>query len=319
MSILVTGGAGFIGSHLLDRLVSQQRTAVCLDNFNDYYAPEIKRKNIQDALESNHVEMVNGDIRDRQLCEEVFEDYDIESVVHLAAMAGVRPSIERPLLYEDVNCGGTLNLLECAKEADVGKFVFGSSSSVYGVKQEAPFKEEPLVGQPISPYGATKRSCEIYCHTYHHLYGIPIVCLRFFTVYGPRQRPDLAIYKFTDLIERGQPIPVFGDGSSKRDYTYCDDIVDGIVAALDRNLAFEVINLGGGSPVTLSQLISLLEDALGKKADIKRLPDQPGDMPVTSADISRARELLDYEPNYPVEKGLDHFVAWYREGFNGNP
>lgn len=316
MSILVTGGAGFIGSHLLDRLVSWEKNAVCLDNFNDYYSPETKAKNIKDAQASDFIELIEGDIRDRELCEDIFAEHDIESVVHLAAMAGVRPSIERPLLYEDVNCAGTLNLLECAKDNGVDKFIFGSSSSVYGVKQEAPFKEEPLIGQPISPYGATKRSCEIYCHTYHHLYDIPIVCLRFFTVYGPRQRPDLAIYKFTDLIERGQPIPVFGDGSSKRDYTYCDDIVDGIMSALDRDLEFEVINLGGGSPVTLSQLISLLEEALGKKAEINRLPDQPGDMPVTSADISRAGELLDYEPNYPIEKGLRHFVDWYRGVMN---
>ena len=312
MSILVTGGAGFIGSHLMDRLIQQEEQIVCLDNFNDYYNTDIKRENIQQARESDCVDVVEGDIRDRDLCEELFQAHDFDSVVHLAAMAGVRPSIEQPQLYEEVNCGGTLNLLECAKEAEVDNFIFGSSSSVYGVKQEAPFREEPLIGQPISPYGATKRSCEIYCHTYHHLYDIPIVCLRFFTVYGPRQRPDLAIYKFTDLIERGQPIPVFGDGSSMRDYTYCDDIVDGIMAALERDLDFEIINLGGGSPVTLSELISLLEDALGKKAEINRLPDQPGDMPVTSADISRARELLDYDPDYPVEKGLQHFVRWYR-------
>jgi UDP-glucuronate 4-epimerase len=312
LSILVTGGAGFIGSHLMDRLIQQEEQIVCLDNFNDYYNTDIKRENIQQARENDCVDVVEGDIRDRDLCEQLFQAHDFDSVVHLAAMAGVRPSIEQPQLYEEVNCGGTLNLLECAKEAEVDNFIFGSSSSVYGVKQEAPFREEPLIGQPISPYGATKRSCEIYCHTYHHLYDIPIVCLRFFTVYGPRQRPDLAIYKFTDLIERGQPIPVFGDGSSMRDYTYCDDIVDGIMAALERDLDFEIINLGGGSPVTLSELISLLEDALGKKAEINRLPDQPGDMPVTSADISRARELLDYDPDYPVEKGLQHFVRWYR-------
>ena len=314
MSILVTGGAGFIGSHLLDRLAARGRRAVCLDNLDNYYSPDAKRRNMAGALASGLVEMVEGDICETDLCRRVFESYKVSSVVHLAARAGVRPSIEQPLLYERVNCGGTLNLLECSREAGVKMFVFGSSSSVYGVTDRVPFSEEDCAAQPISPYAATKRAGELFCHAYHHLHGLPVVCLRFFTVYGPRQRPDLAITKFTQLIEQGRPIQMFGDGASRRDYTHVDDIVGGILAALDSNVQFEIINLGNSHPIALRELIAMLEDALGKKAQIEQLPDQPGDVPLTYADISKAHRLLGYEPRTPIEGGIREFAEWLRRG-----
>ena len=314
MSILVTGGAGFIGSHLLDRLAAEGREAVCLDDFNDYYSPRIKRRNIAGALETGSVHLVEGDICDLELCRRVFNEHRIERVVHLAARAGVRPSIREPLLYERVNCQGTLNLLECAREAGVEIFVFGSSSSVYGVSDRVPFREDDPADHPISPYAATKRVCELYCSNYHELHGMRILCLRFFTVYGPRQRPDLAISKFTRLIEAGKPIPVFGDGSSRRDYTYVSDVVAGVAAALDSSLEFEIINLGNSSPVTLGELIERVEQATGKKAQIERLPDQPGDVPLTYADISKAQRLLGYRPGTPIGEGIRAFVEWFREG-----
>ncbi len=310
MSVLVTGGAGFIGSHLLDRLVSLGRRAVCLDNFNDYYPPAVKRQNVAAALDSGLVELVEGDICDEELCRRLFDEHAVDRVVHLAARAGVRHSIEQPLLYERVNCGGTLNLLQCARQAGVEMFVFGSSSSVYGVGQKAPFREDEGADRPISPYAASKRACELYCHAYHHLHGMAIVCLRFFTVYGPRQRPDLAISLFAPLIEQGRPIPLFGDGSSRRDYTYVGDIVDGILAALDSQLDFEIINLGSACPVPLLDMVRLLEETIGKKAQIEWLPEQPGDVPLTHADISKARRLLGYEPKVPVERGIQAFVEW---------
>jgi len=313
MSILVTGGAGFIGSHLLDRLVSGGRSAVCLDSFNDYYAPDVKRRNVAGALRSGLVTLAEGDICDIALCRRVFEEHGIRRVVHLAARAGVRPSIEEPLLYERVNCQGTLNLLECARDAKVEMFVFGSSSSVYGVSSRVPFREDDPVDCPISPYAATKRAGELYCKTYSHLYGIPMVCLRFFTVYGPRQRPDLAITKFTRLIAAGEPIQVFGDGTARRDYTHVSDIVDGIVAALDSNLSFEIINLGNSSPVELREMVALIEKALGKTARIERLPDQPGDVPITYADISKATRLLGYKPKMPIGEGIRTYVKWFSD------
>ena len=310
--ILVTGGAGFIGSHLVDSLTAQGRRAVCLDNFDTYYATEVKRRNIAGALATGLVELVEGDICDSRLCRRVFGDYEVDSVVHLAARAGVRASIEQPLLCERVNCLGTVNLLEIAREAQVKMFVFGSSSSVYGLTDRVPFSEEDCAAHPISPYAATKRAGELFCHAYHDLYGLPIVCLRFFTVYGPRQRPDLAIMKFAQLIEQGQRIQVFGDGSSRRDYTYIDDIVKGILAALDSDIDFDIVNLGNSYPVALRDLIAMLEDALGKQAQIDRLPDQPGDVPLTYADISKARRLLGYEPKTPIEQGIREFVEWLR-------
>ncbi len=313
MSILVTGGAGFIGSHVLDRLSAQERHTVCLDNFDDYYAPELKRRNLAGALAGGHVELVEGDICDRELCRRTFAQHAVERVVHLAARAGVRSSIEEPLLYERVNCMGTLNLLECAREAGVKSFVFGSSSSVYGVRERVPFREDDPVDCPVSPYAASKRAGELYCHAYHHLYGLPIVSLRFFTVYGPRQRPDLAISKFTRLIEQDRPIPRFGDGSSRRDYTFIDDVVDGTIAALDSDLQYEIINLGSAHPVGLLELVGIIEDALGKKSRIEHLPDQPGDVPLTCADISKARRLLGYVPSVPIGQGIRAFVEWFKE------
>ncbi|MGD2175767.1 MAG: GDP-mannose 4,6-dehydratase [Candidatus Brocadiaceae bacterium] len=312
MSILVTGGAGFIGSHLVDRLVARGDRVVCLDNFDDYYSPEIKRANVEDALQTGRMKLVEGDIRDDALCRQTVQEEGVESVVHLAARAGVRPSIEQPALYAAVNCEGTVNLLEAAREAGVSKFIFGSSSSVYGVNNKIPFAEDDPVTRPISPYAATKRAGELMCHVYHHLYGLPIVALRFFTVYGPRQRPDLAIHKFTRLIEAGEPIPMYGDGTSRRDYTYCSDVVDGIVAALDGALEFEIINLGNSEPVELRRLIGVIEEALGREARIERMPEQPGDVPVTYADISKARRLLDYAPEYPIRQGIAEFVEWFR-------
>jgi len=314
MSVLVTGGAGFIGSHLLDRLVETRpdERIVCLDNFDPFYPSAVKRANIEDSLAGGRVDLIEGDIRDADLCRKVFEEREVSSVVHLAARAGVRPSIENPALYEQVNCLGTINLLDAARRSGVEKFVFGSSSSVYGVNSKVPFSEDDPITQPISPYAATKRAGELICHVYHHLYGVPIVCLRFFTVYGPRQRPDLAIHKFTRLIAAGEPIPVFGDGTSRRDYTYYSDIIDGTMAALERPFEFEIFNLGNSEPVTLSGLIGLIEDALGRKAEIERLPDQPGDVPVTFADIGRARRLLDYEPRFPIAQGIAEFVEWFK-------
>jgi UDP-glucuronate 4-epimerase len=312
VSILVTGGAGFIGSHLVDRLVARGDRVVCLDNFDDYYSPEIKRANVEDALQTGRMKLVEGDIRDDALCRQTVQEEGVESVVHLAARAGVRPSIEQPALYAAVNCEGTVNLLEAAREAGVSKFIFGSSSSVYGVNNKIPFAEDDPVTRPISPYAATKRAGELMCHVYHHLYGLPIVALRFFTVYGPRQRPDLAIHKFTRLIEAGEPIPMYGDGTSRRDYTYCSDVVDGIVAALDGALEFEIINLGNSEPVELRRLIGVIEEALGREARIERMPEQPGDVPVTYADISKARRLLDYAPEYPIRQGIAEFVEWFR-------
>jgi len=311
MSILVTGGAGFIGSHVVDRLTARGERVVCLDNFNAYYPADVKRANIEGALATGLVELVEGDVRDGELCRRLVEG-GVESIIHLAARAGVRPSIEEPVLYEEVNCIGTLNLLEAARRAGVKKFVFGSSSSVYGVNSKVPFSEDDPISRPISPYAATKRAGELLCHVYHHLYGLPVVCLRFFTVYGPRQRPDLAIHKFTRLIDAGKPIPVFGDGKSRRDYTYCSDIVDGVIAALDRPFEFEIFNLGNSDPVELWRLIALIEEALEKKARIERLPEQPGDVPVTYADISRARALLGYEPRFPIRQGIAKFVEWYK-------
>ncbi|MHC5034742.1 MAG: NAD-dependent epimerase/dehydratase family protein [Planctomycetota bacterium] len=313
MRVLVTGGAGFIGSHVLDRLVERGEQVICLDSFDEFYSPEVKRGNIEAAMASGLVRLVEGDVRDAELCRSMCDEGDVRAVIHLAARAGVRPSIEQPALYADVNVTGTANMLEAARLAGtVEKFVFGSSSSVYGVNAKLPFSEDDPVERPISPYAASKRAAELLCHVHHSLYGLPMVCLRFFTVYGPRQRPDLAIHKFTRLISRGEPIPVYGDGTSRRDYTYCSDVVNGIMAALDRPLEFETINLGNSEPVELRELIGLIEEALGKKATVERLAEQPGDVPVTYADISKARRLLGYAPRFPIGQGIAEFVEWFR-------
>jgi UDP-glucuronate 4-epimerase len=312
VSVLVTGGAGFIGSHLVDRLIVEGHHVVCLDNFDPYYDPAIKRRNIAHNLRNENFELVEADVRDKGKLEGVFKNQKIEQVVHLAAKVGVRPSVQDPFIYEDVNIGGTINLLELSRDFNIKNFIFGSSSSVYGISEKVPFSEEDVC-QPISPYAVSKRACELYCHAYHHLFDIPVRCLRFFTVYGPRQRPEMAIHKFTRLIDEGKEIEVYGDGSSKRDYTYIDDIIKGIMAALDKKFDFQIINLGNSETVELKRLISLIEENLGEKAKIKWLQAQPGDVPITYADISKAKGLLNYHPKIGIEEGIRKFVEWYME------
>lgn len=313
MTILVTGGAGFIGSHLVERLLSEDEEVVVVDNFNDFYSPDYKRENISVSLRNPRLTVYETDICDPVSCKEIFEKHPIDKIVHLAAYAGVRPSIERPLLYEEVNCKGTLHLLELSRVYKVRQFIFGSSSSVYGNNKKIPFSEDDPVNEPISPYAATKRAGELYCYNYHHLYRIPVACLRFFTVYGPRQRPDLAIRKFTELIDRDQPIPLYGDGTTQRDYTFYADIVDGVVSALHKKVDFEIINLGNSTPIQLIRLIELIERELGKKASMKRLPEQPGDVHRTYADIGKAERFLQYRPKVSIEHGIRLFVDWYKE------
>jgi UDP-glucuronate 4-epimerase len=313
-NILITGGAGFIGSHLVDRLLTEgdwQITVV--DDFNDFYDPSIKRANIENHRSRPNFKLIEADIRDYDSLQEVFEQGNFKCVVHLAARAGVRPSLSEPRLYVETNINGTTNLLELSRQHDVRQFVFGSSSSVYGENLKVPFSEDDPIFNPISPYAATKAAGELLCHTYSHLYQMRIVCLRFFTVYGARQRPDLAIHKFAKLISAGKPIPVFGDGSTRRDYTYIDDIIAGVRAAMDYDQSnYEVINLGESRTVELRELIALLEAALGQPAEIDRQPAQPGDVPQTFADIGKARRLLKYNPQTQIEDGIRKFVDWFR-------
>ena len=308
--VLVTGGAGFIGSHLCEALLRRGDTVVALDNFDDFYDPATKQANLAASLESERFSLAEGDIRDAELVERAARDVD--AIVHLAARAGVRPSIEQPVLYQDVNVSGTMVLLEAARKHAVERFIFGGSSSVYGNNIKVPFCESDNVDSPISPYAATKKAGELLCHTYCHLYGIGVTCLRYFTVYGPRQRPDLAIHKFTRLIETGEPIPVFGDGSMMRDFTYIDDIIAGTLAAIDRCGGYHIYNLGESTPIGLNDLIAAIEKALGKKAVISRLPRQPGDVDRTYADVTRAREELGYRPSTDLDTGLARFVEWFR-------
>lgn len=308
--ILVTGGAGFIGSHLCEALLKRGDSIVCADDFNDYYSPKIKEQNIKECLKSKNFRLYREDIRDLKKLKIIFDDNEITGVVHLAARAGVRPSIANPLLYEETNVKGTLNLLELSK--NVKNFIFGSSSSVYG-NSKTPFSEEDRVDNPISPYAATKKAGELLCSTYHHLYNIPVTCLRFFTVYGPRGRPDMAPYKFTKLIDEGMEIEMYGDGSAKRDYTYITDVVSGILAALDKRSEFEIINLGNSKTVELNYFISLIEKLLSKKAKIRKMPMQPGDVNATWADISKAKKLLGWEPKVRIEEGMEKFVKWFGE------
>ncbi len=312
--ILVTGGAGFIGSHTTERLLARGDDVVVLDNFNDAYDPAIKRAN---AAALSGARIVTGDIRDRELVRKLFAEGRFDAVVHLAAMAGVRPSLLDPLHYEDVNMRGTMTLLEEARARRGLRFVFASSSSVYGARDKVPFSEADDIPHPVSPYAATKRAGELMCYTYHHLFGVPVSCLRFFTVYGPRQRPEMAIAKFTRSILDGEPIPFFGDGSTRRDYTYVDDIVDGVVAALDRCSGYEIYNLGESATTSLSELVDALAKAIGKPAILDRQPNQPGDVPLTCADVSKARAQLGYEPRTPVSVGLARYVAWYRQQLAG--
>ena len=313
MVILVTGGAGFIGSHLCGRLMREDHRVFCLDNFDDFYNPEIKRRNIQEAIGEAQFELIEGDIRDTQLIARIFREQTFDVVVHLAARAGVRPSIDYPKLYEEVNVQGTINLLDACREFGVKSFVFTSSSSVYGGNSKVPFSEEDRVETPISPYGATKRAGELFCYSYHRLFDINITCLRYFTVYGPRQRPEMAIHKFARLIDGSERVPMYGDGQSMRDYTYIDDIIDGTLGAISRNKGYEIYNLGESRTIRLIDLIRMLEQALGKRAIIEGLPEQQGDMPITYANIEKARRKLGYAPRVSMEEGIGRFVEWYRQ------
>jgi len=310
MRILVTGGAGFIGSHLAEKLVAAGHEVAILDDFNDFYDPAIKQTNIAGFADDVRVHHV--DLRDRAAVENVFRGEKFGAIAHLAARAGVRPSIAQPKLYYDTNVTGTLHLLEAARASGVERFIFASSSSVYGISKTVPFSEGQHLTQTISPYAATKIAGEFLCSTFSHLYNIRVVAVRYFTVYGPRQRPDLAIHQFTRKIYAGKPIDQFGDGTTRRDYTYIDDIIQGTMAALQYDSAlFNVFNLGESETIQLKDLIAAIENALGKRAKINRLPEQPGDVPLTCADISKARKLLGYNPTTPISKGLPRFIEWF--------
>jgi UDP-glucuronate 4-epimerase len=312
MKILITGGAGFIGSHVTERLLDLEHEIVCIDSFNDFYDPAIKRHNVEQALLRRNYSLVVGDILDKVLLNRVFS-MRFDAVIHLAAYAGVRPSIERPDVYQQVNIEGTVNLLEQCRLNEVPKFVFASSSSVYGGRTEVPFRETDNVMRPISPYAATKVAGETLCYTYHHLFDTNILALRFFTVYGPRQRPEMAIHRFARRLTQGDEIPMYGDGRSARDYTYVDDIADGVVKAVDYCNGYQVINLGGSQTTTLIELIELIGKRLGVTPKIKQLPNQPGDDPITYADVTCANKLLGYRPRIDIEEGIDRFCAWYEE------
>ena len=324
-AVLVTGGAGFIGSHLCEALLREGRRVVILDDFNPFYDPAVKHGNVAEVRRSaaaGELVVLKGDIRnpgdlDRAILS--LGDIRSASIIHLAAMAGVRPSIENPLLYNDVNVTGTLQILEACRRWGVSRLAFASSSSVYGNNEKVPFSEADPVDNPISPYAATKKAGELLCHNYHHLYGLSVACLRFFTVYGPRQRPDLAIHKFAKLIDDGKAIPFFGDGSTRRDYTYVTDTLQGILGSLRRleeasAPVFDIFNLGESRTVDLHTLVRLLGEALGREPQLQRLPMQPGDVLCTFADITRAREALGYDPGIAIEEGIPRFVEWFRGG-----
>jgi UDP-glucuronate 4-epimerase len=317
--ILLTGGAGFIGSNLAEALLHRGTELTIVDNLDEFYAPAWKRANLGEIRRIGQFEQSTVDICDFERLRDTVARAKPEAIIHLAARAGVRPSIEQPLVYDRVNVTGTLNLLQICRELGVPKFIFGSSSSVYGATSKAPFSEDQVEGKPISPYAASKLAGELYCYNYSHLFNISAVCLRFFTVYGPRQRPDLAIHKFTSLIEAGKPIHIFGDASTGRDYTYVDDIVAGVLAAVEYDVPeldgvrFDVFNLGNSSPIKLSELVQALEQATGRKAIRQQAPPQPGDVPLTWADISKAQRILGYRPATPLLQGLEKFVAWYRD------
>ncbi|HLG14393.1 MAG TPA: GDP-mannose 4,6-dehydratase [Blastocatellia bacterium] len=316
MNLLITGGAGFIGSHLVDRVLADSRARVTVvDDFNDFYDPAIKRANVSPHLAREDFELVEADICDSRAMDRLFERERFDVVVHLAARAGVRPSLVLPLEYARTNVLGTYSLLEGARRHAVKQFIFGSSSSVYGIGARVPFSEDAALVHPISPYAATKIAAESACRVYSHLYGIRVVCLRFFTVYGARQRPDLAIHKFARLIAEGKPLPLYGDGTTRRDYTYIDDIMAGVLAAMSyEKSAFEIINLGESQTVELRRLVELLENAMGKRAVIDYQSAQPGDVPLTYADVSKARLLLGYNPTTSIEVGIEKFVGWFDGG-----
>ena len=311
-TILVTGGAGFIGSHLCERLLSDGCRVVAFDNFDTFYDPAIKRRNVAAALARDEYRLEEGDIRDVAALKRLFAAHRVDIVVHLAARAGVRPSIADPVLYSSVNLDGTTQLLEASHQAGVKRFIFASSSSVYGNNPKVPFAEADPVDHPISPYASTKKAGELLCHVYHHLHGMEVACLRFFTVYGPRQRPEMAIHKFAALLTAGKEIEQYGDGSSARDYTFIADIIEGIVRAIDRCRGYHVWNLGGSHTITLAELVSKLAARLGVTPRIRVLPMQPGDVDRTWADISRARHDLEWAPKLDIDHGLDRFVEWFQ-------
>lgn len=313
VTTLVTGGAGFIGSHVAEALLARESRVVCLDNFDPFYDRAVKERNLRAARAHEHYRFVEGDIRDATLIRRVLDEEQVSHIVHLAAKAGVRPSLLDPLGYLSANVEGTLVLLEAARRPGIRKFVFGSSSSVYGAASEVPFREDQDISRPISPYAASKVAGEAYCHTFHHLYSIPTVLLRFFTVYGPRQRPDLAINKFVRLLSAGEPVTMYGDGTSSRDYTFIGDIVAGVLAALDTELDFDIINLGSSSPIQLVDLIHAVGRALDASVRINQEPLQPGDVPRTYACVDKARRLLGWEPTTTLEEGLARYVSWVRE------
>lgn len=312
-TILVTGGAGFVGSHLVDKLLDRGNSVVVFDEFNDYYDPGVKRQNISKHTNNPNFKLCEKDIRDSASVNQTMEKHKPDCVVHLAARAGVRPSLADPKLYYDVNVMGTLNILEAMKKHKVPQLVFASSSSVYGNRSSGPFKESDNTDNQVSPYGASKKAGELLCHTYAHLYGIKTTCLRFFTVYGPRNRPDMACYLFTDAIVKGQPITMYGDGTTGRDYTFVDDTVAGIMAAIDNPFDFEIINLGNSSPVLLRDLVATIEAVTGNKASIKPKPKQPGDVELTFANITKAKSLLKWEPKVDLQMGLKALHAWMVE------
>jgi UDP-glucuronate 4-epimerase len=314
MNFLVTGGAGFIGSHVCERLLHDGHSVWTFDDLNSFYAPDLKRRNLRDIQSlAKPFEFIQGDLTDRAAIEKLFAPAKFDQIIHLAARAGVRPSLEEPALYQRVNVEGTVNILEAARLHGVKKIIIASSSSVYGVNSKIPFAEHDPIFSAISPYAASKLACEALGHVYHYVYGLDVVMLRFFTVYGPRQRPDLAVRKFATLIQAGKPIPVYGDGSTARDYTYITDILAGIMACTQKEVGYEIFNLGESETVTLSRLIELLENALGKKAILDRKPPQPGDVPLTCADISKAREKLGYNPTVKIDRGIPLFVNWLKQ------
>lgn len=307
---MVTGGAGFIGSHLIERLLDNGHSIICLDNFDSLYPRVIKENNIRQMIGNTSFQLIEGNIRDQPLVENIINKNNIDVVVHLAAKAGIRSSIVDPAGYYDTNVIGTLNLLEAMRSCGCRKMIFASSSSVYGNNQKVPFSEDDGVDKPISPYAATKKAGELLCHTYHYLYGFDIFCLRFFTVYGPRQRPDLAIHKFARLIMDEKPIPFYGEGATERDYTYIDDIIEGIISAINSINGYEIINLGESKTTSLSKMVETLEMAIGRKAVLQKLPLQPGDASITFASIEKAKKLLQYSPSTSLEEGIKKFVAW---------
>ncbi len=314
MNFLVTGGAGVIGSHVCERLLGGGHAVWAFDDLNPFYDPQLKQRNIREIQSlAKPFEFVHGDLIDRAALDELFGGVKFDQVIHLAARAGVRPSLEEPALYQRVNVEGTVNVLEAARLNGVRKVILASSSSVYGVNSKVPFSESDPIFSAISPYAASKLACEALGHVYQYVYGLDVVMLRFFTVYGPRQRPDLAIHKFARLISAGKPIPVFGDGSTSRDYTYITDILEGVMTCTEKEFGFEIFNLGESQTVTLNRLIELLEGALGRRALIDRQPLQPGDVPLTCADITKARDGLGYNPTVKIEGGIPLFVDWFKQ------